>query len=296
MLVSAGAALLLAAAIAAAVVELRGGSSSRPLLAPPNSVAVIDPRTNRVEADVVVADGPAGIAVWGDDVWVMHPGLRTLSLLSRANLNVLGAVGLGGVPSDLLADRQGAWISDGSAGTVTLIDPASLAVKATIKTAAGPPAGRLAIGSGSLWVTAGRGTIDRIDLRMHKVIGQTHDAGIDVSISGGVHLYIPTISARFRSSQVALSEGAVWIPDTYDNQVWEIDSSTDTTVGTSKVGAAPVSAAYGGGAIWIANSGDGTVSRINPTSGEVERTIKITADGTPTGIAATDDGVWVTVD
>ena len=53
----------------------------------------------------------------------------------------------------------------------------------------------------------------------------------------------------------------------------------------------PSAVAYGGGALWSANSGDDTVSRINPTSGRVEQTIVV--GESPTAITVTGDDVWV---
>ena len=47
----------------------------------------------------------------------------------------------------------------------------------------------------------------------------------------------------------------------------------------------------GAGAIWVANSGDGSVSRIDPTTNEVVRTIDI--GNAPAGIAVANGLVWV---
>ena len=44
--------------------------------------------------------------------------------------------------------------------------------------------------------------------------------------------------------------------------------------------------------IWVVNSRDGTVSRIDPETLDVTT---VTVGGTATDIAANDDGVWVTV-
>jgi YVTN family beta-propeller protein len=49
----------------------------------------------------------------------------------------------------------------------------------------------------------------------------------------------------------------------------------------------------GGGAVWVANSGDGTVSRIDPETNAVVATITI--GGTPVGIAFGGETVWVAV-
>ena len=57
---------------------------------------------------------------------------------------------------------------------------------------------------------------------------------------------------------------------------------------------APLGVAYGNGSIWVANSGDGTVSRIDPATGRIAATISV--GGSPNGIVAADGEIWVTVD
>jgi YVTN family beta-propeller protein len=83
------------------------------------------------------------------------------------------------------------------------------------------------------------------------------------------------------------------VTDTGDGSVSRIDPRS-RSVTTIPVGRAPVGIAYGEGAVWVANSGDGTVSRIDPATGKVVRTIKV--GGSPTGIAAAERLVWVTVE
>jgi YVTN family beta-propeller protein len=50
--------------------------------------------------------------------------------------------------------------------------------------------------------------------------------------------------------------------------------------------------AVGAGAVWVANAGDGTGSRIDPETREVE-TIEV--GSRPAGIVVADGLVWVTV-
>jgi YVTN family beta-propeller protein len=59
------------------------------------------------------------------------------------------------------------------------------------------------------------------------------------------------------------------------------------------VGNEPIGIDYGDGAVWVANSGDGTVSRIDPAKNTVVATIKV--GGRPVGIAAGPGLVWFTV-
>ena len=57
------------------------------------------------------------------------------------------------------------------------------------------------------------------------------------------------------------------------------------------VGANPVGLAYGAGSVWVANSGDNTVMRINPKTHEVIQTFHVGAD--PVAIAVDGQRAWV---
>ena len=57
-------------------------------------------------------------------------------------------------------------------------------------------------------------------------------------------------------------------------QVVKIDPALNVVADVVRVGRRPTSIAVGEGAVWIANSGNGTVSRIDPRSNTV-RTIKV---------------------
>jgi YVTN family beta-propeller protein len=59
------------------------------------------------------------------------------------------------------------------------------------------------------------------------------------------------------------------------------------------VGAAPSSVAAGTGAVWVANAGDGTISRIDVQANVVSSTISV--GHRPQGIAVANGYVWVTV-
>ena len=71
-----------------------------------------------------------------------------------------------------------------------------------------------------------------------------------------------------------------------------IDPSSYSTA-TIAVGAQPVSVAADESAVWVANAGNGTVSRIDPETNQVVRTIAI--GHTPAGLTLADGLVWVAV-
>lgn len=59
------------------------------------------------------------------------------------------------------------------------------------------------------------------------------------------------------------------------------------------VGKAPVAVAVGGGGVWVANSGDTSVSRVDPSSNEVADTLSV--DHPPQGVAFAGGLAWVTL-
>ncbi len=325
LVLAAPVALLLTVGIGAAVAGLMGSSPPVPLIATPNSVALIDPATNRVAAVIPVGDRPTQIAVHGDAVWVLHPDLRTLSLVSRSDRKVVRTVGVGGA-SSLAVDRHGVWVTDARAATVTLIEPERLTVERTVRARERsspfgdhPDAGPIAIGFGSLWFASGESTITRIDAATGRIV--TRIRGVETGESlGGIAIgpdavwvagpfqssMVTRIDPRrnsvvakvfvqkFRLNGIAVGSDAVWVSDVGGDQVWAIDSVRNQPVGTTGVGGQPLGVAYADGSVWVANSGEGTISRIDPTSRKVVETIAV--GGSPNGIAATEDGIWVTVD
>jgi peptide/nickel transport system substrate-binding protein len=65
-------------------------------------------------------------------------------------------------------------------------------------------------------------------------------------------------------------------------------------VTTIPVGRSPAGVATGDGTVWVANSGDGTVTRIDPRTDKVVATIAV--GGSPQAITIANGRAWVTVD
>ena len=93
-------------------------------------------------------------------------------------------------------------------------------------------------------------------------------------------------------SYVAATPDAVWVTNTTEDTVSRIDPATNAVGQTIDVGGGPAGVAVGGGAVWVANGLDGTVSRIDP--GANEEVQKVTVGNGPTGVAFGEGAVWVT--
>lgn len=84
---------------------------------------------------------------------------------------------------------------------------------------------------------------------------------------------------------VAGTDSAIWA--LVGNQVLEVDPGTLQPVGTAHVGGAPSHLAVGAGAVWVADSSNGTVTRIDPSTLRVAATVSLPC-GDPDGCVLSD--------
>jgi YVTN family beta-propeller protein len=93
-----------------------------------------------------------------------------------------------------------------------------------------------------------------------------------------------------RPNGVASSAGAVWITDSADDLLLRIDSARQV-VDRIPVGRGPAGVTTGGGQVWVANQLDGTVSEVNPGAGRPVATIPVGIG--PSAVAFGFGSVWV---
>ena len=94
---------------------------------------------------------------------------------------------------------------------------------------------------------------------------------------------------------IAAGEGSLWVVNAEINaergSVSRVDPESGEVLATVGVGAVPLEVAVGEGSVWVSNSGDDTVSRINPSSNEAVAAIDVCA--APEGLAIGAGSVWV---
>src|SRR6266540_4268006 len=288
-LLAAGALLLAAAAVATvAVLSVAGRPESAGLSSVvPNSVAVIDPRTNSVLGGIPVGASPSSIAVGEGAVWVLNGDDKTVTRIDTESNVVaetirlptaeeLPPVSLGG-GSHLAIGLGAVWVTRLlQHGFVWQIDPKTNAVAATIRLLPGAGGGEIAVGEDAVWVN-GNGGVTRIDVRTH---ARTLLSAVEPGGIGGI----------------AVGEGSVWVvglsTGSEHEMLWRIDPCGELVTASISVGAGPAGVAVGGGSIWVANSRDGSVSRVDPATNTLARSIAV--GGAPRGVAVGAGAVWVT--
>jgi ABC-type transport system substrate-binding protein/streptogramin lyase len=101
---------------------------------------------------------------------------------------------------------------------------------------------------------------------------------------------VDAVAVGKRPTALAAGFGSVWVTNSTDDSVTRIDRRTLSPAPIS-VGSSPSGIAVGAGSVWVANSGDATVSRIDP--GTARSTIIPVRPG-PAGIVVAFGSVWVT--
>ena len=321
------AALLSAAALAGvaalAAVLTSGRDESKAVAVRGNSVAVIDPATNEVTADVPVGGTPTAITAAGHDVWVLNADDQAVSRIDTST-RAIKTLGTGGVPTDIAAGEGALWVANGkrvsaqfvgpTATSVSRIDPGTNAVRATVSLPHPGPnpsnenRDHLAVGRGSVWAVGPDYSVSRIDPRTAEVVGEAGSIQAEAVAAGPEGVWArdgtgnlerldrrrPRIHiAATGLGGIAVGAGAVWTAAPYDGTVWRVDPDPHLVERSIPVSGGVSAVAVGAGGVWAANALRGTVSRIDPKTNRVTATIDV--GGTPRRIAIADGRVWVTV-
>jgi branched-chain amino acid transport system substrate-binding protein len=324
---------VIAAAVAIPIFALgqgnSGGGSTALAAATPDSVATVDPKTDKIAGQVPIPGGPSVVAAARRLVWVASDASRTVSSIPESKEVVSHVVPLNATPNALAADGDAVWSLDGNERMLEKVDPAYGTVTQRIKLPRAPPlpatnqrlsSFSVASGEGGLWVTDGSTRLYRIDPRSGKVRAlDVHEPLDDVAIGAGsvwatsgpsaavfqidpqgrrLQTKIPIVNRVGATAPfpvgVAVGEGSVWVLNANTQTVSKIDPVFGGVTATIPlgIGSNPNDIAAGEGAVWIANGGNGTLARIDPKSNTAS---SIPVGSSPIGVGVGGGRVWVTV-
>jgi YVTN family beta-propeller protein len=86
----------------------------------------------------------------------------------------------------------------------------------------------------------------------------------------------------------------VWVANSLDGTVSRIDPGTDGVVQTTRVGSDPSGIAVARSRVWVASHGDGTLDALDATTGHLRRRLAV-GDG-PSDVATAGGSIWVADD
>jgi len=330
-LVVAGAALL-AAAAAAGGWAIAHGSGGRSATGGGSSVVVLDPQDGRFAGRIPLAETPASLAVAAGSLWALSTADKTIARIDPTTEKVVQTFTTAGVPTDFAVGAGALWVVNGggteAGGVLSYIVPTSVSrldLRSGVATRAIPlrrgsrpivferktGVGAIAIGRDAVWAIDASGAVDRIDPARRKIVATVTGlaaaaiaaSGNDVWIDDGgttvarIDPHTNRITTRIPLGAsgldgIALGDGAIWVADSQDGEVWRIDPGPPVVTKTIPSSIGVTSLSYGNGALWAANPSQGTISRIDPST-DAFRTFSL--GGTAEASTAGEGAAWVSV-
>jgi YVTN family beta-propeller protein len=92
-------------------------------------------------------------------------------------------------------------------------------------------------------------------------------------------------------SGIAYGAGSLWVANTGEGTVSRVDPASNRVLQSISVGVSPNAIAVTGNDVWVTNGGSGTVTRVNTVTNTQTDVIRV--GNQPTAIAGAQGGVWV---
>jgi YVTN family beta-propeller protein len=199
-----------------------------------------------------------------------------LGLIDSGTNEIVAEVPVGIRPGPVTAGAGSVWVGNLEDRTLIRIDSVQRAATATISLDRRTPTG-IAFGEGALWVAHGRsGQLSRVDPQFNQ-LAET----IDVAAQGAA-----------QQGAAAVGAGSIWAAYG-ESTLARIDPAQVRVVASSFAGGVPAALVVARGSVWVANSGDSTVARFDPTTLEEGPLRTVSVGSRPTGIAYGADAIWV---
>ena len=273
------------------------------------------PRRVPVAATLLVAAGAAAAIVtstrWTPASPVAHAGTSRLIAVQLDSQSLSSAAGLPAAPDAIGSASGSLWLADANDQSVLQVDPSSDRIVDRIHVGAEP--GSLVAGGGAVWVASTLGgTIERLDPASEMIsqrIPLGHKSTTAIAFRHG-NLWVAdttddalleldaktgkpkrTIPLNIRPTSLVVGDRAIWVADDNAGSVSEVDLRSGQTAAPINVGNGPAALVLGDGALWVANNLDSTVSRVDPKTDAVVATIPVGSG--PASLAFSDDAVWV---
>lgn len=244
------------------------------------------------------------------------PANSVVEIDPKANA-VVDEIPVGTRPGPVTAGAGSVWVANLDDQSLSRVDPATKSVVRTIPLQS--PASGLTADQKMVWIVAGSstdsGALTRVDPEFNSVRSTRRIPaatifpnvspsatlafgdlwvvdwdGLVLRLDPETEKTLATVDVGNAPSAIAAGAGAVWVANTFDGTVSRIDPANVVTA-TIPVGHGPSSIAVGAGAVWVADTLDGDLVRIDPATNAVTATLPV--GRSPIGVAADANGVWV---
>jgi streptogramin lyase len=246
-----------------------------------------------VQAEFEIEGEPDYMAAGYDSVWVTRDESAAVDRIDPATDQVVATIDIGAHPCNAIVAGFGSiWVPSCEDQVLYRISPKSEKVEAKIEVPVylsfkgTAPSGAVAVGHGSVWmVTKDDGkrfdVLARIDPRTNQIAQE-----IQLGYVGG---------------RLAVDESSVWVTVPDEGMVLRVDPGSGEVVDEIEGLVQPTFVAAGEEALWVLSgtwddhpNGDGSVTKVDTTSKEIEEVIQIDdRPGTAGNVAIGEGSVWV---
>ena len=167
-----------------------------------DKVVRIDPKKNRVAAEVEVPTGSHTVDFGEGAVWVTQSKGNLLMRIDPKSNKVTDRIEVGPGPRFLTVGEGSVWTLNQGDGSVSKVDPKTRKVVATIQVGIPGEGGEISAGGGKVWITVFQLPISIIDAKTNKVTQQFVGAGGDA---------------------ILFAHGSVWLSNLREQNIWRLD-------------------------------------------------------------------------
>ncbi len=194
---------------------------------------------------------------------------NTIVRIDARTSKVVESIPVGRNPSSIAATADYVWVVNDTDGTLSRVDTATKHVE-----------------------TIGR--LPEVGIVTTDERGYAYVSGFDDALVSQVDPESLRVVKRYtvtsRATGLAVGGGSLWVVDRLVNKVKRVDLATGEIEGTFTVGADPIFAAFGYGALWVVNTDSVSTSVIRPGLTRVQT---IPVPDRPLQVAVGESGVWV---
>jgi virginiamycin B lyase len=166
------------------------------------TLARVDPSLNKIIAKISIAPGSYDIVPGEGAIWVTSVEKNVVTRVDPEANRVAATIPVGKTPRFLATGEGSVWVLNQGDGSVSRIDAKTNKLVATIEVGVPGEGGDIAVGEGSVWVTAIDVPMSRIDPKTNRVVVQFAGPGGD-------------------ATRVAF--GSVWLSNHAQHNVWRLD-------------------------------------------------------------------------
>jgi DNA-binding SARP family transcriptional activator/DNA-binding beta-propeller fold protein YncE len=298
----------------------------------PNSVAVVDTRTDRLVDDIRTGRYPGPVAATSKGVWVGNIADNTMTRIDPATREASSAQAVM-QPLDLALATGRIWIANGTdystnppTGGGTVECRGCVTRRRKIVDVGRPRfpyewAMAVAGGGTSIWASSTAPVTLQLDAVSGRLVRRIEGVGGACAVGFGsvwVADYYRHVVARIDPrtgaviaripitsdpTRIAVGAGSVWVTTQHPSAVWRVDPRSDRIAAVIPVPATARRVAVGAGFVWVTSgtyAGEpgvpqrgGVVSKIDPHANRVVATIKL--GWRPDGVAIARGLVWIAV-